>query len=59
LEALLFFELADTLSSNMYRVDRDRLAYRVGAIASRATELILHKEREKWRAQSSRKVQEI
>jgi hypothetical protein len=59
LDALLSFELADTLSGNIYRVDRNRLACRVGAIASRAIELILHKESEKWRAQSSRKAQEI
>jgi hypothetical protein len=43
----------------MYKVNRDSLAYRVGAIANRAAEMILQKEREKWRAQASRELQEV
>jgi len=59
LDLLLSFELADTLSGNFYHVDRDRLAYRVGAIANRATELILQKKKEKWKAQAQREMQDV
>jgi hypothetical protein len=59
MDMLLAFELQDALSGNMYHVDRDRLAFRVGVIANRAAELILQKERLDLKAQTDSDMAEV
>jgi hypothetical protein len=59
LDSLLAFELSDTLQGNVYHVDRDRLAFRVGVMANKAAERIVAREKEAWALQAQRELTDV